>query len=792
MTPPSVFRLSGPRMRVAVLILLTNTGILAWMAWGPMEPLFQAPRSTVLLDRNGILLGAGVATDGQWRFPPVTRVPERFATCLIQFEDRHFHDHWGVYPPSIVRALKQNLGEGRVVSGGSTITMQVARLSMGNRPRTLWQKLIEVVVALRIELRYDKQEILALFASNAPFGGNVVGLDAAAWRYFSRPADQLSWAEAATLAVLPNAPSVIFPGRGPRELRRKRDRLLDRLLEIGELDSIAWSLALQEPLPAGTRPLPRRAPHLLATMRSGGHEGEAIRSTIDGHLQDRATAILSHHAPTLVANEVHNAALLVLDVRSGEVLAYVGNLSGTGAEHAGDVDIVRARRSSGSILKPFLYAAMLQDGERTPDMLVADVPTRYEGFAPRNYDGQYLGAVPASEALARSLNVPAVRALREHGVERTLKLLRDMGLASIDRSAADYGLSLMVGGAECSLWEVTGAYASMGRILLGTGSAPTGAAIHAPVLVQVDHPMTDAPAALHPVGLKASAVHFTFRALREVQRPEGEGDWRRFAGGEEIAWKTGTSFGHRDAWAIGITDRYCVGVWTGNADGEGRPGLTGSLAAAPVLFELFGMLPDGAGFDPPFDDLVKASLCKRSGHRAGMDCAETDSAWVPLEALRTPVCPYHQRILVDAAGRHRVAVGDPGGRGLSCFVLPPAMELYTARRDPTYRGMPPWADGAAVAGGDVPMEMIYPQAGGRMMIPTELDGTRGQVVMEAAHRDAAMAVHWDLDGSFLGTTTGDHRMPASPGQGRHRLTLTDSGGRVLALSFDVTAGDRSP
>jgi penicillin-binding protein 1C len=764
-----------------------------WLAWGsgafigsvvvlawPMSPLFQDPFSTVLLDRNGALLGASVALDGQWRFPASDSVPERFATCLIQFEDRHFMDHHGVHLPSLVRALKQNISGARRVSGGSTITMQVARLSYRGAERSYWQKLVEMIVAWRIELRYDKHEILALFASHAPFGGNVVGLDAAAWRYYGRPADRLSWAESATLAVLPNAPSAIYPGKGQQALREKRDRLLDRLLEVRAIDTLEWTLARAEALPGRSLPLPQRAPHLLATLRAGGHEGERVRTTIDGALQDRTTAIVGSYAATLAANEVHNAAALVVDLPTGEVLAYVGNMPGTGREHSPDVDIVRAARSTGSILKPFLYADMLDKGEALPNMLLPDIPSRYDGFDPRNYDERYVGAVPLSIALARSLNVPAVRSLRAHGVSPTLRVLRAMGLERIDRSAAHYGLSLIVGGAECDLWSITGAYASLGRIVLNHGSGRQRSDVHEPVVLA---DRTAAPGTQDPV-LGAASIYFVLKALREVARPESEGGWNYFGDAQRISWKTGTSMGQRDAWAVGITDRACVGVWTGNADGEGRPGLTGTLAAAPILFELFRQLPPGRGFDPPYDDMTRLAICRKSGFRADPDCPVVDTLWAPRTGDRSAPCPYHQRIRVDADEQHRVTIESPGHDAV-WFVLPPAMEHYYAPGDPTYHFLPPWSDPELAAQEDRPMELIYPENGTRVLVPVDLGGQRGQIVMEAAHRTAGIAVHWHLDGTYIGTTKGDHRMTASPDEGSHVLLLTDANGHSLSITFEV-------
>lgn len=756
-----------------------------------MAPLFQAPASTVLLDRQGDLLGASVAADGQWRFPASGPVPERFATCLIQFEDRRFRWHWGIRPASVVRAWLANRKAGRVVSGGSTLTMQVARMARGNQRRTIGQKALEALLALRIELRYTKDQILALFAANAPFGGNVVGLDAAAWRYFGRPANSLSWSESATLAVLPNAPSAIYPGKGHEALRRKRDRLLDRLLAVQAIDSMEWSLAKEEPLPGRALELPQRAPHLLHTLITRGGQGRSLRTTLDGAFQDRAAAAAARYVPRLQANEVYNAAAIIMDVPTGAVLAYVGNLGQAGAAHAGAVDLVRARRSTGSTLKPFLYAAMLQSGELTPDMLLADVPTRINDFMPRNYDEQYSGAVAASSALARSLNVPMVRALRTHGVERTLQMLRAMGLNSIDRSADDYGLSLVVGGAESSPWELAGAYASMGRVLdnFGRMGLPyrTGD-IHPPVVLVDELPPPGPPQPLGtPPVLSASSIHFTLKALREVGRPADEQGWSHFSGARHIAWKTGTSHGHRDAWAIGLTSRYCVAVWTGNASGEGRPGLTGTLAAAPLLFDLFHLLPPSPPFAPPHDELAQGVICRASGFRAGLDCPQVDTLPLPPEALRSPVCPYHRRITTDATGTWHVADGD--GLTTSWFVLPPAMEHYYAQRNPAYRKLPPWKPGSA--GDENPMEVLYPEPRAKLLIPVELDGRRGHMVVEVAHRDPQATIHWDLDGTYIGNTRGEHRLALSPAEGMHRLTLTDQAGHVLQRTFTVVSGTRN-
>ncbi|MBK8497469.1 MAG: penicillin-binding protein 1C [Flavobacteriales bacterium] len=765
------------RLRWVFAMLLM---LFAWAKWAPMAPLFNTPRSTVLLDRDGELLGATVADDGQWRMPPSDSVPERFERCITEFEDRHFRSHFGVHLPSLVRAWRQNIKAGRVVSGGSTITMQVARMARADHDRSVWNKLVEILLAVRIELRSSKDEILALYAANAPFGGNVVGLDAAAWRWYGRAPHELGWGECATLAVLPNAPARIHPGRNRDALLAKRNRLLDRLLEEEAIDSVQWSLAKEEPLPDAPHALPQLAPQLLTTMQRSAR-GTRICSTIDRAMQLRMSAIVQRYGAVLRANEVHNAALLVLDAPTGEVLAYVGNMPDADAAHAGMVDIVHAQRSTGSLLKPFLYADMLQSGERMPDQLVPDLPTSYDGFAPRNYEDRYEGAVPASQALARSLNVPAVRALREHGVERTRRMLVAMGLRSLHRSGEHYGLSLIVGGGESSLWELTGAYASMARVVLRFSGSEEAVrnAVHAPTAERgagAEASATDPP-------LNAAALHHTLTALQQVNRPEMGAGWYRFAGAERIAWKTGTSFGHRDAWAIGVTDRYAVGVWTGNASGEGRPGLTGTLAAAPLLFEAFGALPDGEGFDTPYDALEPMRVCRSSGFRASADCDAVDERLVLHEALRTTPCPYHKRILVNAARDRRVPPG-PEAIATSWFALPPALEHYYAPNHPGYRPLPPMLGHGAE---NVSMQMIYPANGSKLFAPVQLNGELGRIVLHAAHPVPGTTVHWDLDGNYLGSTLGDHRLAITISDGEHLLTITDPDGAALETRFRVVS-----
>ncbi|NNF32946.1 MAG: penicillin-binding protein 1C, partial [Saprospiraceae bacterium] len=382
------------------LIILMGVGFFLHSFKGT---LFNDGESKVVYDRDGQLLGASIASDGQWRFPERTDVPRKFALAVLQYEDSRYFFHRGIDPIAVARAIYLNTKHRSIISGASTITMQVSRMSRKNRPRTFFQKGIETAMALFLELNHSKREILSLYASNAPFGGNVVGLDAASWRYFNKRPEMLTWAESTTLAVLPNAPGLIHPGRNRSSLLQKRNELLQRLYYEGIIDSFTLELSLMEPIPKKPFPLPRKAPHLMDQLRT---DGSQFKTTIDGMIQEEVVTISDDYYRQNVQKGIENHGILVVDNRTGEVVSYVGNSRGHHQEN--HVDMVQAKRSSGSILKPFLYASMMQAGKISPDQLLPDVPTSIKGFNPKNYNKSYAGAIKASTALARSLNVPAV------------------------------------------------------------------------------------------------------------------------------------------------------------------------------------------------------------------------------------------------------------------------------------------------------------------------------------------------------------------------------------------------
>ncbi|HXK12520.1 MAG TPA: penicillin-binding protein 1C [Vicinamibacteria bacterium] len=781
---------------------------------------FDDPLSTVVLDRDGQLLGASIAADGQWRFGVAEAVPEKFAAAITTFEDRRFRFHPGVDPLALVRAAATDVRRGRVVSGGSTLTMQVVRLARKGRPRTLVEKAVEAVLAVRLTLSLSKEQVLGLYAAYAPFGGNTVGLDAAAWRYFGRAARQLSWAEAATLAVLPNAPALVYPGRNRDLLLSKRNRLLDALRQRGVIDPLSAELAKRERLPPAPEKVPMLAPHLVARVRSerrprrfqAGDASPWVRTTLRLSVQQRLAEVLGRHRRVLAENGVFNAAALVLDVPTGEVLAYVGNQWPPEAdEHGEHVDVVAAPRSTGSVLKPLLFASMLEAGEVLPTQLVPDVPTHIGSFHPENFDREYAGAVPAAQALARSLNVPAVRMLRAHGVDRFCSVLRRLGITTLDRPGEHYGLALILGGAEGTLWDVTGVYAGLARSALAPTAGEARGAFFAPSCeprpaerggsAPIAGPAGRSranPSGRGPSGslgtaspLGPAASYLTLRAMLEVERPGDEVSWRSFGSARKVAWKTGTSYGFRDAWAVGVTPRHAVGIWVGNASGEGRPGLTGHSAAAPILFDVFDSLPGGPFFPVPAEGLVDVDVCARSGMRAGPSCETRRAELVPTGGLDSPPCTFCRLVHTDPTGQWQVhADCEPVEtiRTAPWFVLPPALEVHYRRLHADYRPPPPFRPDCRAqmgAAGAAALSFVYPREGASVLVPLEMDGSTGRVVFEAAHRDKAARVFWHLDDEYLGETIDVHEMALAPRPGPHVLVLVDERGETVRRRFTV-------
>lgn len=733
--------------------------------------LFKVPYSTVVLSRDGQMMGARIASDGQWRFPLEGNIPERLKTCILYFEDEYFHYHWGINPISVGKAFISNVKAGRVVRGGSTITMQTVRLAR-KESRTVWEKLVEAIWAIRLEFRYSKSSILNLYASHAPFGGNVVGYTAASWRYFGHTASSLSWAEAATLAVLPNAPSAIHISKQRGALKKKRDGLLQKLHKKQIIDATELELALAEPLPSEPLPLPQVAPHLVSRIAQD-YPGQQIKTTIDLGLQVHAEELINSWNKRYAQHNIRDIAATVLDVHTGEVLVYYGNSDFGSGRDGSQVDIITSPRSSGSILKPFLLTAMLDEGELLTTQLLPDVPINISGFSPQNFSLTYEGAVPAGQVISRSLNIPSVYMLRDYAVPKFYEKLKELGLTTLTRSEGHYGLSLILGGAEVKLGEITASYMRLAQEAQGLPS------------LKMNYILDKEPQPFKTL-FSLGAAWQTLDVLKDVNRP-GEVAWKMLKSMQNVAWKTGTSHGFRDGWAVGATPDYAVGVWLGNATGEGNAELVGGRTAGPVLFDLFNMLPNSPWFERPKKDLIEAEICSQSGYLKGRFCTEVDTVLILPQGLNTRTCPYHHLVYLTPDEKYRVyaeCVDSEGAVSKSWFTLPPVWEWYYKTAHPEYQVLPPFKAGC---GEDtrIPMQFIYPHPNAELVLTKQLDGKWGEITLDLAHSNSNAIVFWHMDGVYLGETDYIHKMTIVPSEGEHNLTVVDDQGNSRSIHFSV-------
>ena len=776
----------------AFWVVVLCSGI--WYYWCLPFPLFQVPYSTVVFDRNGQLLSGRIAEDGQWRFPISDTLPQKFIAAITTFEDKRFFDHPGIDPISLVRAIIQNVRHFDIISGGSTLSMQVIRLSRHNPPRNLWQKMMEAVLATRLEIRYTKAEILALYAAHAPFGGNVVGLETASWRYFGKKPALLTWAEASVLAVLPNQPGLIHPGRNRAALLAKRNRLLTRLFEKGFVDEITWELAMEEALPEEVVPLPDVAPHLVnRAIKESKSRAARLSTTIDLALQQKVNRLISQNHQILRQNDIHNIAAIIVDVSQKEVLTYIGNVIEAGADHGAQVDVITAPRSTGSILKPFLYAAMLDAGEIFPTTLVSDIPTVLNGYRPENFYRRYDGLISARQALIRSLNVPFVNMLQTHGLAQFHYRLQALGLSHIDQSPSHYGLPLILGGAESSLWDLVQAYTGMAKTLT-TFHERSGrywsADFTQPMRWNLPNEQEEEAIELKQYPqFSAGAIWHTFEAMRQLERPNEEGEWRQFSSSQTIAWKTGTSIGFRDAWAIGLNPEFVVGIWVGNADGEGRPGLVGVQAAAPILFQVFDLLPSTDWFLAPYDELEEKVMCSVSGYPSGPHCPSKKS-WVLATTPKMGACPFHRKVFLDDTKQWRVHKGceeQTNLNGVVRLALPPLEGFYYQKNHPHYVPVPPYRNDCQTELIDeqTVLDIIYPTPNAEIFIPKDLGGNASKTVFSLAHQDPEVTVHWHIDHDYVGATQSFHELALQPTPGKHVLVVVDEYGNRKERSFEI-------
>ncbi|MFN4013918.1 MAG: penicillin-binding protein 1C [Reyranella sp.] len=595
-------------------------------------------RSTEVVDANGRLLRAFTTPDGKWRLKTsVDDVDPLYLGLLKAYEDRRFDSHWGVDPLATLRAAAQLAERGRIVSGASTLSMQAARL-LDPRPRSFTTKLLQSARALQLEWRYSKRDVLAIYLTLAPMGGNLEGVRAASLAYFGKEPRQLSAAEAALLVAIPQSPERRRPDRASSVAQKARDRVLARGVEHDVIDAPLFEMARSRPAPDRRLAMPMQAPHLSAWL-AGQSPGATVPTTVRYETQQSLAQLL--HEERRQLGDGAEIAMVVIDNRTGGVVAWLGGDNFFG--RAGQVDLVRARRSPGSALKPLIYAMAFDDRTLHPETLVEDVPVRFRDWLPRNLDRDHQGAVTVRRALQQSLNVPAVLALEKVGPQRFLSTLRTAGAApGLPPGDTGNSLGIALGSATVSPLEMAGLYAG-----LANGGR------FAPPQVRRDRP---SPEPIRLIG--PTAAWYVSDILAEAPLPEGFASLPVALRERRIAFKTGTSAGYRDAWGAGYSANWTVVVWVGHADGTPRPGQLGRLSALPILFKAYGRLPaeDNRTIRPPAD-AIKAASHRELPPRMRTLAPYSETSGGP----RIAYPPADARI--ELAAREAVVLNAMGGQG---------------------------------------------------------------------------------------------------------------------------------
>ncbi|MBI6604605.1 peptidoglycan glycosyltransferase PbpC [Pseudomonas rhodesiae] len=771
-----------PRLLRWFLGAVLSVIALLWLAdriW-PL-PLPQDDLARVVLAEDGTPLWRFADADGVWRYPVQTNeVSPYYLDALLTYEDRWFYQHPGVNPLALVRATWQNLAGERVVSGGSTLSMQVARL-LDPHSRTLHGKLRQLWRTAQLEWHLSKAEILNLYLNRAPFGGTLQGVAAASWAYLGKSPAQLTHAEAALLAVLPQAPSRLRPDRHPQRAQQARDKVLRRLAEFQVWPQTAVDEALEEPLLLAPRQEPSLAP-LLARRLNRPDSPPLIRTTLDASLQRRLEDLLLGWRARLP--EHTSAAILVVEEETMAVRAYLGSVDINDARRFGHVDMVSALRSPGSTLKPFLYGMALDDGLIHSESLLQDVPRRYGDYRPGNFSMGFTGAVPASTALSSSLNLPAVQLLEAYGPKRFAAQMRIGGVPLALPALAEPNLALILGGAGSRLEDLVSGYSAFAR----DGKSAT-------LRFQPDDTLRERPL------LSPGAAWIVRRILSGQARPDRD-PRAELVQRPVLAWKTGTSYGFRDAWAIGVGPRYLIGIWIGRPDGTPVPGQFGLASAAPLMLQVHDVLTNRdsqRGISAPVKavpaNVGVAAICWPLGQpmsRTDPNCRRQRFAWTldnttppTLQALDQPLSVgLMENVWVNAKGL-RVDAHCPGAQARNIALWPAPLEPWLPRAERREARIPaadPDCPPPALAASS-PLSIVGVREGDQLRLPA---GSQQALQLKLSALGGSGRRWWFLNGAPLGDSANQDSINASFERlGRYQLSVLDEAGQTARLEFSV-------
>jgi penicillin-binding protein 1C len=745
-----------------VLLISAAITVLLFFTFDKVFPLpDNVEYSTIITDKNGDIIHAFLTTDDKWRMKTsLDEISPLLRQTIIQKEDKYFYYHVGINPFAIARAAISNILHLRRTSGASTITMQVAR-ALEKRPRTYTNKIIEIFRAWQIEKKYNKDEIVQLYCNLLPYGGNVEGVRAAALLYFQKDPDHLSLAEITALSIVPNRPSSLVPGKNNDAIRVERNKWLRRFAKEKVFTEKQIADALAEPVSAERTTLPKLAPHLSLELKKTPQT--EVHSSIDINVQSKVEKIVADYARQLRLKNIRNAAVVVIDNKTHQVISYVGSANFYDTADGGQVNGINAIRQPGSTLKPLLYAMSIDEGLLTPKSIINDVNINYGGYAPENYNKKFNGYVTMEYALEHSLNVPAVRCLDRLGTPKFIRALATCNFQQVKKDQKKLGLSMVLGGCGATLLELAGLYSTFAN----------DGKYFRPSLTK------DTTAARGTTIISAAAAFMINETLSKINRPDFPLNWQSTEHMPKIAWKTGTSYGRRDAWSIGYNKKYTVAVWAGNFSGTGVPDLSGAEVATPLLFRVFNTVDydsDREWFSQP-DDCDIRMVCAETGMPPASFCKHVITDYfVPLISP-AKLCDNMQEIAVspdEKISYCRSCVPANGYKKKWYKVIPAEIQRYYEERGIAYQKVPPHNPDCEQLFKNGHPTILSPSPGFEYLIskkdpePLQLQCRAGNDVSR---------VYWYVDNRFYKMGDAHASLYFVPKEGPVKISCTDDKGR---------------
>ena len=675
---------------------------------------------------------------------------------MINYEDKDFYKHFGVDFTSLVRAVRDSLIKGRK-TGASTITMQVAK-SLKPKERNIFNKYIEIIQAIKIDKFFEKDEILRMYLNNAPYGGNIVGYKTASYMYFQKKPDELTWAEATLLAVLPNSPGLMNVEKNQNKLLKKRDFLLKKLYDKKIINKRQYEISLKEPLPDKRYSFKNLAPHLTRRVTEERKE-KIIRTTIDSELQEKIEKISKDYSDFLKTQGIKNLSVLLIDNKSSEIKSYIGSQDFYDFENNGQVDGIIAKRSPGSLLKPFLYAVAIDEGLIAPCSKVPDVPLYFVNFSPQNANKKYYGIVEIQDALIKSLNIPFVSLLKEYGEEKFFYFLKEV-LGFSDDNPSRYGLSLILGTKEFTMEEIGKLYSGLANF----------GDFRSPIYIDVGTRNFSKENRY----LSKGSSYLTLNTIKKLERPGMETLYKEK---NPISWKTGTSHGRRDGWAVGVTPDWTLVVWVGNFTGEGNSNLTGVYSAGNLLFRIMKILPKKQKeFQKP-NDLVKIKVDEETGYRLKYQIPSKEILY-PNDAKPLRTSPYYKKIFVDDNGQEIDSRDKNFLNRKEKIILNYPIEVINFFIRNGFDVSNIFGNTSKKKG----IKIIYPTNGLRITIPKDFDGEKDLIIKIANLKNQNL--YWYLNGEYLDKTR-NREKNLKLGNGKYQLTIISEEGNMEKINFEI-------